>query len=259
MTDILKLTQVGMTYQARSGKRVQALDDVNMAVRKDEFLSIVGPSGCGKSTLLKIFGRITAASAGSIEFRGRPLLRPTPDIGICFQQPLLFPWRTVEQNVLMPMEMLGRRPERYRDRARELIDLVGLKGFEKSYPRELSGGMQQRVAIARALVTDPPLLLMDEPFSALDAMTREELSLEILRIWQESKKTIVFVTHSIPEGILLADRVMIMATRPGRIDRIVDIDLPRPRSISMVSTDRFGRYADLVRGRVAVVQKEGRA
>jgi NitT/TauT family transport system ATP-binding protein len=258
VNDILQLTGVGMTYIGRSGKKVEALQDVSLGIRKDEFVSVVGPSGCGKSTLLKIFGKIVSATSGSIRFRGQELLRPTPDIGICFQQPLLFPWKTVEQNVLMPIEMLGQSLDKYRAEARDLIHLVGLKGFEGAYPRELSGGMQQRVAIARALVTDPPLLLMDEPFSALDAMTREELSLEILRIWNERKKTVIFVTHSIPEGILLADRVLIMATRPGRIDRLVDIDLPRPRSISMVSTPKFGAYAELVRHRIAIAQKAGR-
>jgi NitT/TauT family transport system ATP-binding protein len=258
MTAILKLAQVGMTYRARSGRRVQALDDVTLAVREGEFLSIVGPSGCGKSTLLKILGRIVASTSGGIEFRGQSLLKPTPDIGICFQQAMLFPWRTVEQNVLMPIEMLGRSTAKYRDSARELIELVGLKGFETAYPRELSGGMQQRAAIARALITDPPLLLMDEPFSALDAMTREELAMEILRIKQERNKTVVFVTHSIPESILLSDRVVVMATKPGRIDQIVDIDLPKSRTMSMVSTPEFGRYADFVRERVITVQKESR-
>ena len=258
MSEILELTHVGMTYTTQSKKQVEALSDVSLAIRKDEFVSVVGPSGCGKSTLLKIFGKIVSATSGSIRFRGEELLRPTPDIGVCFQQPLLLPWRTALQNVLMPIEMLGRPVAQYRDEARALIELVGLGGFEGAYPRELSGGMQQRVAIARALVTDPPLLLMDEPFSALDAMTREELSLEILRIWNERKKTIIFVTHSIPEGILLADRVVIMATRPGRIDRIVEIDLPRPRTISMVSTEPFGHYAALVRERISIAQKAGK-
>ncbi|SAL52418.1 ABC nitrate/sulfonate/bicarbonate transporter, ATPase subunit [Caballeronia sordidicola] len=258
MNEILKLAQIGMTYVGRSGKRVNALNDVSLAVREDEFLTIIGPSGCGKSTLLKIFGKIVPATTGNIQFRCKTLTAPTSDIGICFQQPLLFPWHTVERNVLMPMEMLGRSIDKHRGEARDLIELVGLKGFEQSYPRELSGGMQQRVAIARALITDPPLLLMDEPFSALDAMTREELSLEILRIWQERKKTIIFVTHSIPEGVLLSDRLVIMATRPGRIDQIVDIDLPRPRTISMTSTPRFGHFSNLVRDRVQTLQRESK-
>jgi len=258
MNAILNLARVGMTYQTRAGRSVQALDDVSLAVREGEFLSIVGPSGCGKSTLLKILGKIMPATAGGIHFRGRPLLKPTPDIGICFQQAMLFPWRTVEQNVLMPIEMLGRPTAKYREAARDLIALVGLKGFETAYPRELSGGMQQRAAIARALITDPPLLLMDEPFSALDAMTREELAMEILRIKQERRKTVVFVTHSIPESILLSNRVVIMAAKPGRIDQIVDIDLPEQRTMSMTSTPEFGRYADFVRERVISVQKESR-
>ncbi|WP_245944078.1 ABC transporter ATP-binding protein [Acuticoccus kandeliae] len=244
-----------MTYTMQSGREVTALSEVSLSIRRDEFLTIVGPSGCGKSTLLKILGKIIPATSGEVRLNGETLTRPTADISICFQQSLLFPWRTAEENILFPIEMLGRSKKAYRDAVRELIQMVGLTGFEKSYPRELSGGMQQRVAICRALVTDPPILLMDEPFAALDAMTRDEIGIELLRIWNERKKTVVFVTHSIPESILLADRVMIMSARPGKIDQIIEIDLPRPRTLSMVSTPEFGRYAEFIRGRIAAARQ----
>jgi NitT/TauT family transport system ATP-binding protein len=255
MAGILEVANLGVTYRTQAGQLVVALDDVSLSVESDEFLAVVGPSGCGKSTLLKILGRIVEASTGEVRFRGQPLTRPTPEIGICFQQSLLFPWRTTEQNVLLPIELLGQSAARARAKARDLIELVGLTGFERAFPRELSGGMQQRVAICRALVTDPPVLLMDEPFAALDAMTREELALELLRIWSERRKTIVFVTHSIPESVLLADRVAVMSARPGRIIRMIDIDLPRPRSIAMMSTPAFGRKADLIRDLIAAARE----
>jgi NitT/TauT family transport system ATP-binding protein len=255
MAGILEVDHLGVTYRTQAGRQVTALDDVSLSVEADEFLAVVGPSGCGKSTLLKILGRIVDPSSGTVRFRDRPLVRPTPEIGVCFQQSLLFPWRTTEQNVLLPIELLGRSPAEARERARDLIALVGLAGFERAYPRELSGGMQQRVALCRALVTDPPVLLMDEPFAALDAMTREELGLELLRIWSERRKTIVFVTHSIPESVLLADRVAVMSARPGRIIRMVDIDLPRPRTIAMMSTPAFGRKADLIRELITTARK----
>jgi NitT/TauT family transport system ATP-binding protein len=248
---ILEVANLGVTYLTQAGQRVVALDDVSLSVATDEFMAIVGPSGCGKSTLLKVMGRIVMPSSGDVRFRDAALVRPTPEIGICFQQSLLFPWRTTEQNVLLPLELLGRSPEAMRTQAHELIELVGLKGFERSYPRELSGGMQQRVALCRALITDPPVLLMDEPFAALDAMTREELGMELLRIWSERRKTVVFVTHSIPESVLLADRVAVMSARPGRIIEVVDIELPRPRTMAMTTTPAFGRYAELIRAMVA--------
>ena len=255
MNNILEASNIDMTYVMRSGAKTTALRDVSLDIRQDEFLTIVGPSGCGKSTLLKILGKIIPATSGDIWLRGKRLDRPTPEISICFQQPLLFPWRTTEGNIYFPIEMLGRNKRDYAERVRSLVEMVGLTGFENSYPRELSGGMQQRAAICRALITDPPILLMDEPFAALDAMTRDEIGIELLRIWSETKKTVVFVTHSIPESILLADRVMIMSARPGQIDQIVEINLPRPRTLSMVSTPEFGEYAELVRGRISAARQ----
>ena len=251
MAFILEAADVGVTYLTQAGGRVVALEKVSLSVATDEFMAIVGPSGCGKSTLLKTMGRIVTASSGAIRFRGAPLVRPTPEIGVCFQQSLLFPWRTTEDNILLPIELLGGARAAARERVRDLIELVGLQGFERALPRELSGGMQQRVALCRALITDPPVLLMDEPFAALDAMTREELGMELLRIWSERRKSIVFVTHSIPESVLLADRVAVMSARPGRILEVVAIDLPRPRTIAMTTTPAFGRYADQIRGLVA--------
>jgi NitT/TauT family transport system ATP-binding protein len=252
---ILSIAGLGMTFQTQAGGTVVALQDVSLDVAPSEFVAIVGASGCGKSTLLKLVGHLLPGSTGRIAFRGAALTRPTPEIGFCFQQPLLFPWRSVEENVLFPIEMLGQSLGPVRQRARDLIKLVGLAGFEKALPRELSGGMQQRVAICRALITEPALLLMDEPFAALDAMTREELSLELLRIWTERRNAIVFVTHSIAEAVLLADRVVVMSPRPGRIESILHIDLPRPRRLAMVSTPEFGAYAEAIRNRIVALRQ----
>jgi len=210
-------------------------------------VTLVGPSGCGKSTLLKLIGALIRPSRGTLLFDGTALVRPTRDVGIVFQEPVLLAWRTVLDNVLLPAEIIGLDKASSRARALQLIDLVGLAGFEQRFPRELSGGMQQRVALCRALIHDPSVLLMDEPFAALDAMTREELGFELMRIWSADKKTVIFVTHNITEAILLADRVVAMTARPGRIARIVDIDLARPRTIDMEFTQRFKDYSDQVR------------
>jgi NitT/TauT family transport system ATP-binding protein len=207
----------------------------------------VGPSGCGKSTLLKLVAGLTLPTGGSIRVRQRPVSEPFPDVGFVFQQAVLLPWRSVLDNVLFSVEMLGLDPKQYRKQAGDLLELTGLGGFETTYPRELSGGMQQRVAICRALLPDPGLLLMDEPFGALDAMTREEMSLELLRIWEERRKTILFVTHSIPEAILLADRVVVMTPRPGRLARVLAIDLPRPRTMDLEFDPRFKAASDEIR------------
>ena len=210
-------------------------------------MTLVGPSGCGKSTLLKLIGALIRPSRGTLLFDGAALVRPTRDVGIVFQEPVLLAWRTVLDNVLLPAEIIGLDKARSRARALQLIDLVGLAGFEQRFPRELSGGMQQRVSLCRALIHDPSVLLMDEPFAALDAMTREELGFELMRIWSADKKTVIFVTHNITEAILLADRVVAMTARPGRIARIVDIDLARPRTIDMEFTQRFKDYSDQIR------------
>ena len=223
----IKIENLYKIYHSRSS-RVSALEDVNLDIQQNEFITLVGPSGCGKSTLLKIIGALIRPSRGTLHYDGKSLLQPTRDVGIVFQEPVLLPWRTALDNVLLPAEILGLDIAASRPRAMELLKLVGLKGFESSYPRELSGGMQQRVALSRALIHDPSVLLMDEPFAALDAMTREELGFELLRIWDTYKKTVIFVTHNIVEAILLADRVVAMSPRPGRIAKIVKVDLAAP-------------------------------
>jgi len=244
---VIRLDAVGKTYRTRRGDLVRAVEDVTLHVQNNEFVTLVGPSGCGKSTLLKLVAGLTPATRGTITIRDEPVREPFPDVGFVFQQPVLLPWRSVLDNVLFSVEMLGLEPRQYRKPALDLLELTGLSGFETKYPRELSGGMQQRVAICRALLPDPSLLLMDEPFGALDAMTREEMSLELLRIWEERRKTILFVTHSIPEAILLADRVVVMTPRPGRVARILDVHLPRPRTIETEFDPRFKAASDEVR------------
>ena len=244
---MIRLDHVDKTYRTRRGDLVHALDDISLAVGENEFVTLVGPSGCGKSTLLKLVAGLTLPTGGAIRVRERAVREPYSDVGFVFQQPVLLPWRSVLDNVLFSIEMLGLDPRQYRKQAGDLLELTGLGGFETKYPRELSGGMQQRVAICRALLPDPGLLLMDEPFGALDAMTREEMSLELLRVWEERRKTILFVTHSIPEAILLADRVVVMTPRPGRIARVLTVDLPRPRTMEMEFDPRFKAASDAVR------------
>jgi NitT/TauT family transport system ATP-binding protein len=245
---VIRLEHVEKTYRTRRGDLVRAVEDITLEVGENEFVTLVGASGCGKSTLLKLVAGLTPATGGTIHIRGATVREPFPDVGFVFQQPVLLPWRSVLDNVLFSVEMLGLEPRQYRKSAHDLLELTGLAGFETKYPRELSGGMQQRVAICRALLPDPSLLLMDEPFGALDAMTREEMSLELLRIWEERRKTILFVTHSIPEAILLADRVVVMTPRPGRIARVLAIDLPRPRTMDLEFDPRFKAASDAVRG-----------
>jgi len=245
--DVIRLDGVEKTYRTRRGDVVRAVEDVTLHVAENEFVTLVGPSGCGKSTLLRLVAGLTPATRGAIRVRDTAVHEPFPDVGFVFQQPVLLPWRSVLDNVLFSVEMLGQPPRQYRKQAADLLELTGLGGFETKYPRELSGGMQQRVAICRALLPDPSLLLMDEPFGALDAMTREEMSLELLRVWEERRKTILFVTHSIPEAILLADRVVVMTARPGRIARVLTIDLPRPRTMELEFDPRFKAASDEVR------------
>ena len=238
------------TYLTRTGRTI-ALQDVNLTIGGDEFISLVGPSGCGKSTLLRLLSALIRPSKGKISIGGLPVSSPSSDVGIVFQQPILLPWRTVLDNVLLPAEILGLDLRRATERAYELLKLVGLEGFENRNPHELSGGMQQRAAICRALIHNPSILLMDEPFAALDALTREELGLELLRIWSVAKKTIIFVTHNISEAILLSDRVVAMSPRPGRISEIVEINLPRPRTIDMEFTQEFKNYSDRIRAAIS--------
>jgi NitT/TauT family transport system ATP-binding protein len=224
-----------------------ALKDLDFSVRDGEFLSIVGPSGCGKSTLLKILAGLLPASEGEALLNATPIAGPRKDIGVVFQSPVLFPWRNVLGNVLLPVDVQGLGRERLKARALELLDLVGLKGFEHRFPWQLSGGMQQRVALVRALIHDPALLLMDEPFGALDALTRETMNVELQRIWMERRKTVVFITHSTSEAVFLGDRVLVMTPRPGRIQDVLEIDLPRPRGLEVMNTEAFGVYVRRIR------------
>lgn len=230
---MIKLKGVGKTYVAARGDPVEAITNINLDIGEREFITIVGPSGCGKSTLLKLIVGLLPVSCGSIHFDDKEVKGPRTDVGMVFQQPILLEWRTVFDNVMFPIEILNRKQKDYIAEAHSLLELVGLKGFDAHSPWELSGGMQQRVSICRALIHDPKLLVMDEPFGALDAMTREEMGVELLRIWGERQKTVLFVTHSIRESILLADRVVVMTPRPGEIAKIIDVDLPRPRSEDM--------------------------
>jgi NitT/TauT family transport system ATP-binding protein len=253
---VIRLDHVEKTYQTRRGDLVHAVEDITLSVGPNEFVTLVGPSGCGKSTLLKLVAGLVPTTRGQIHVRDQLVSEPFPDVGFVFQQPVLLPWRTVFDNVLFSIEMLGLEPRSYRKPAADLLELTGLAGFETKYPRELSGGMQQRVAICRALLPDPSLLLMDEPFGALDAMTREEMSLELLRIWEERRKTILFVTHSIPEAILLADRVVVMTSRPGKVARVLEVDLPRPRTMDLEFDPRFKAHSDEVRSLIFARRKE---
>ncbi len=258
---LIRIENVDMTYQAASGP-VEALRGITMEVKQGEFLSLVGPSGCGKSTLLRCIAGLRPVTGGRIVVDGVPVVRPIPKVGMVFQAPILLKWRTVLDNVLLPTELYGVRPADYRDRAHALLKLVGLADFAKKRPAELSGGMQQRAALCRALILDPPILLMDEPFGALDAMTRDEMNLELLRIWGEAsggaRKTVVFVTHSIPEACFLSDRVVVMSPRPGRVASVQSVPLERPRSVATRVSPELGQmtlklYNDLAQRKLEEV------
>jgi NitT/TauT family transport system ATP-binding protein len=241
----LEMSGVGKTFD-----RLAAVQDVSFRVRQNEFVSIVGPSGCGKSTLLRMAAGLTAPSTGSISLRGRELRAPAGDVGMVFQAPVLLPWRSTLDNVLFVAEMRGEPRSAWLARARSLLVLSGLGGFEQRLPHELSGGMQQRVAICRALLLNPSLILMDEPFGALDVITRERMGFELQRIWSVSRNTVLLVTHSIAEAALLSDRILVMCARPGRIIADVPVDLPRPRDRRMLAAAPFveiaGRVNELV-------------
>jgi NitT/TauT family transport system ATP-binding protein len=245
---IIALDRVSKTYSSQAGETA-ALLDVSLAVEQGEFVSLIGPSGCGKSTLLRIVGDLVPPSAGTVTVNGkRPeAARLDRDYGIVFQAPVLYDWRTVEANVRLPLEVAGRARDECAQLVRTLLRLVGLDGFRRHYPWQLSGGMQQRVAIARALVTNPAILLMDEPFGALDEMTRERLNGELLNVCSETGATVLFVTHSISEAVFLSTRVVVLSPRPGRIERVVDIDLPRPRSEKTRALPRFFELVTTVR------------
>lgn len=227
--------------------RVVALGGVSLQVGEGEFVSLLGPSGCGKSTLLNIVAGLLETTGGGVRLRGEPQSRPRRELGMMFQSPVLLPWRRVEENVRLPAEILVKETESIISRVQDTINLVGLNGFERSYPNQLSGGMAQRVALARILVFDPTVLLMDEPFGALDEFTREAMNLELLRIWATTGKTVLFVTHNINEAVFLSDRVVVMSPRPGRVAAEIRPDLPRPRNRDLYFLDEFQKSVNDVR------------
>lgn len=239
---------VSKIYETKDGAFISALESINLTIGPGELVTVVGPSGCGKSTLLKIMAGLVPRTAGELLLAGRPIEGPRRDVGVVFQSATLLPWRTVLENVMLPIDVLDLGRDAFRERAQKLIDMVGLTGFEAKYPNELSGGMQQRVALSRALVHDPALLLMDEPFGALDALTRETMNLELQRIWMEADKTVLLITHSIPEAVFLGDRVAVMTSRPGKLAEIVSIDIPRPRQLSTMASPLFGEIVTHIRG-----------
>jgi NitT/TauT family transport system ATP-binding protein len=242
----VEIAGVTKVYPTESGF-VHALDAISTVVREHEFVSVVGPSGCGKSTLLLIVSGLVPPSLGSVRIGGSLVARPYTDLGIVFQRDILLEWRTALQNVLLQAEIRGLDRTTALKRARMLLDLVGLDGFEHRYPGELSGGMRQRVAICRALLHDAPLLLMDEPFGALDALTRDQMNLDLERIWERNRKTVLFITHSIPEAVFMSDRVLVMSRRPGTIDADLPIELPRPRTLVLRDAPEFAGYVSAIR------------
>ena len=248
MADAVSLDRVGMEFRVPGGT-MTALQDINLRIAPGEFVSLIGPSGCGKSTLLRIVGDLIRPTAGDVRVNGKAAhdARLARDYGIVFQAPVLFDWRTVEANVRLPLELLKVERSEREQRVKDMLELVELGGFLRHYPRQLSGGMQQRVAIARALALQPALLLMDEPFGALDEMTRERLNGEVLRIWAQTGTTVIFVTHSIPEAVFLSTRVVVMSPRPGRISHIVAVDLAQPRNEQTRESERYFELVTEVR------------
>jgi NitT/TauT family transport system ATP-binding protein len=255
--EFIRVVNASKVYQTQDGGEVEAFTNFNLEIEENEFLVLVGPSGCGKSTLLKMIVGLLPPTRGAVYFQGTEVLSPRTDFGMVFQEATLLPWRSVRDNVMLPIEILGKTDKDYRAEAGRLLTLVGLHGFESRMPYELSGGMQQRCAICRALIHDPRVLVMDEPFGALDAMTREEMGRELLRIWQQNRKTVVFVTHSIREAVWLADRVVVMTPRPAKIADIIEIEFERPRTEKMQFLPKFGEYvqsiSDIIAGRSGVV------
>ncbi|WP_295894995.1 ABC transporter ATP-binding protein [uncultured Bartonella sp.] len=235
------------SYASKKDGMIDALKDVNLQIAEGEFVALVGPSGCGKTTLLKILAGLVDDFAGTVTLNDVAVTRPSAEVGFVFQEPTLLPWRTILQNILLPVELMHLDKKHYRDRALMLMETVGLKGFENKLPNELSGGMRQRAGICRALIRDPKVLLMDEPFGALDAMTRELLNSELQNIWIKSQKTVLFVTHSIPEAVFLADKVVVMSARPGHIEEIVDVKLARPRELQELTDKKVGKILEQIR------------
>lgn len=246
---VVRIAGVDKTFVRDGAAGTQALSGIDLDIARGEFVSLIGPSGCGKSTLLRVIGDLIAPTAGTVQVNGKPAVqaRRDRDYGMVFQAPVLFDWRTVEDNVKLPLELMGYDAARRTARAKEMLDLVELGDFLGHHPYQLSGGMQQRVAIARALAFQPAILLMDEPFGALDEMTRERMNQEVLRIWEATGTTIVFVTHSIPEAVFLSSRVVVMSARPGRITDVIDVDLPRPRGFPTREEPRYFALVTAVR------------
>ena len=237
---------VSKNYDIKDGK-VTAIHEISLEVNRGGFLSIVGPSGCGKSTLLMMIAGLMPVTTGTIHIDNKPVEGPRRGTSLIFQSPILFPWRTVISNVMFPIEIFKQDRSRYRKEAIKLLELTGLLEFKDRLPEQLSGGMAQRVSLCRALITDPELLLMDEPFSALDALTRDDMTLELQRIWDQFRKTVIFVTHSIREAVFLSDRVIVLSPRPATIVRDLEITLPRPRSLEVQETAEFNRYCGIIR------------
>jgi NitT/TauT family transport system ATP-binding protein len=249
---IVEISGVGKRYASSRGD-VDALMATDLQVDEGKFVSLVGPSGCGKTTLLKMIAGLVVPTTGTIHVHGNQVVKPGPHVGMMFQQSVLLPWRDVLGNILLPIEIIGGKRDQYRARAFELLDLVGLNGFAHHRPTELSGGMQQRVAICRALITDPSVLLLDEPFGALDSITREQLNDLLLTVCSSTNKTTVLVTHDIDEAVYLSDQVAVISARPGRIIRTLDIGIPRPRAYAHRTTPQFERYATDVRQMLGMV------
>ncbi len=246
---VYELSNVGKTY---ASNKVTALQDVSLTLRKGSFSAVIGSSGCGKTTLLKIMAGLTPPTTGRVILRSKPVVGPRRDIGMMFQQATLFPWRTTVENIVLPIEIRDGRAaaETAKTAARDLMELVGLKGFENVYPNELSGGMAQRASICRMLITEPAVLLLDEPFSALDELSRDFMNMELQRICAERNATSFLVTHSIPEAVILSDFIYVMKPRPGRLAEIVTVDLPRPRTLDMITTPKFGSIVDHIRNQL---------
>lgn len=243
----IAVTNLEVIYPTQDGSAVRALGPLSIAIRDHEFVSVVGPSGCGKSTLLKIVAGLIRPSAGTATVHGGEVTGPTGNVGMVFQNPVLLPWKTVLQNVMLPIEVKRKRIADFQPRAMDLLTTVGLQDFCHRYPHELSGGMQQRAAIVRALIIDPEILLMDEPFGALDAITRDQMNIELLEIWARTRKTVLFITHGIPEAVFLSDRVVVLGARPGQVIEECEIDLPRPRRVQQVALPRFGETVAHIR------------
>lgn len=238
--DAIVVDGVSKVFRPKKGAAVTALESMSLSIRQGEIVSLIGPSGCGKSTLLMLIAGLDAPTSGTVTVRGQQVRKPNPDVGVVFQKDLLFDWRTVIENVLTPFVMRGQKPKQHEDRARDLLGQVGLSGFEDRRPYELSGGMRQRVSLCRGLIQDPQVLLLDEPFAALDALTREQMQLDLQKLVVGTDKTGVLVTHDIAEAVFLSDRIAVMSARPSRIVEIIDVDLPRPRTPEVRESEAFG-------------------